>query len=192
MAVTSNTAHPCTDDALLTPPLPSPTRTITFITPYTTRSQQHLQNGSERPAMTIEDPQPLHQTPAVRSHQLPPSPELPSPPATTIFLYYRESEEAETSFANIRDCDPREEQPLVDAGAGNRTPSTAAVDESAASVREEGADTASTSSSLDTAQLIRDRDRLLREIQEEMLRDAAASPASPPSTNTFHFGTVRC
>lgn len=116
-------------------------------------------------------------------HQLPPSPDFPSPPATTMFLYYRPAKvkrEGHDSVLLAHHEPDRKEPSRV--GANN-------AKEEVKKEKEKSLD--SSSSTLNSSEFERERERLERELEQEVLKavNAQQSPASLPPTSTFHFGT---
>jgi hypothetical protein len=186
---------------LCTPPLPSPTRTITFITPYAVKARpRSVSDGqASRGAVVAHDGclTPVKSEPhdddddemegvhhqqspptAGLRHQLPPSPDFPSPPATTMFLYYRPAKVKREGHDSVLMAH-HEPSPV---GANNNTKAEVKKE------KEKSLD--SSSSTLNSSEFERERERLERELEQEVLKavNAQQSPASLPPTSTFHFG----
>lgn len=166
-------------EVMLTPTLSSPTRTITFRTPYgkadRNAEKSPVEEHDESRVLESLTPPTSKNGVAALVSQLPPSPEFPSPPATTLFLYYR----AEKTSSRLPTL-PRLDQPMQKLEVSQP--------DGKSRVKEESIDSASSGSSLDTTFLVNEKERLEREIEEAIRRGAEVSPASLPTTTTFHFG----
>lgn len=146
------------NEPLRTPPFPSPTRTITFYTPYTAKK-----NDSHPTEQEDQVPWETNQELTVRGPalKLPPSPEFPSPLVTTMFLYYWPNRPTKESSDHVEEhVDPAKQ-------------------------KNESTDSAINDSDFEREKA---RLELEFEQEILRVAGAQASPASLPPTSTFNFG----